>query len=164
MDFAVARLGRWPPIPPLVAWNTHTLSKLASVAGPVVRIRDRSDRLTRSDTRYRLEAFECLKRQWLASHILGRHPRIALWGAGRTGRRWLRWLLAEGHQVEAVIDGFGATSRQGVPVLPPSKLSDLDVNLVLVAVGARGARPQIRDSISLSRPDWIEGRDWWCLA
>jgi glycosyltransferase involved in cell wall biosynthesis len=137
---------------------------LASVSGPVVRIRDRPDRLTRADSRYRREAFEQLKRDWLAVHVIDRHPRLALWGAGKTGRRWLRWLLAEGHQVEAVIDGFGATSRQGVPVLPPSELVGLEVDLLLVAVGARGARDQIRDSIALSRPEWLEGRDWWCLA
>lgn len=137
---------------------------IASVGVPVVRIRDRASRLTRSDTRYRREAFEHLKREWLEAHVLDRGSKIALWGAGKTGKRWLRWLLRSGFRVPAVIDGFGARERQGVPVVAPSQLSEIDVDMLLVAVGARGARETIRGAIEASRPTWREGRDWWCLA
>jgi len=137
---------------------------LTSVETPVVQIRDRAQRLTRSDSRYRRAAFEGLKRDWLGAHVLMPDSKIAVWGAGKTGRRWLRWLRESGHSVSTVIDGFGATERQGVPVLGPEHLGELDVDLLLVAVGARGARAQIRRSIIASRPEWEEGRDWWCLA
>ena len=66
---------------------------IASVSVPVVRIRDRAERLTRADPRYRREAFERLKRDWLQSHVLEPDAKIAVWGAGKTGRRWLRWLV-----------------------------------------------------------------------
>ena len=137
---------------------------IASVSVPVVRIRDRAERLTRADPRYRREAFERLKRDWLQSHVLEPDAKIAVWGAGKTGRRWLRWLLGGGYTVSAVIDGFGATERQGVPVVAPELLAELDIDLLLVAVGARGARATIRQTVRLSRPGWREGRDWWCLA
>lgn len=138
--------------------------ELGAVQNVVVRIRDRDDRLTRTDDRYRIEAFDGVKREWLASGPLATSRRLALWGAGRTGKRWLRWLLASGHQVKAVIDVHHRTERQGVPVLAPEALSGLDVDLLLVAVGARGARSTIRDLVGRLRPQWVEGQDWWALA
>ena len=56
---------------------------IASVGVPVVRIRDRASRLTRSDTRYRREAFEHLKREWLEAHVLDRGSRLRSGGQGR---------------------------------------------------------------------------------
>lgn len=138
--------------------------EVASVDMPVVQLRDRTHRLTRSDPRYRRDAFDALKRDWLKANVLSPDAKVAVWGAGKTGRRWLRWLLAEGYSVPAVIDGFGATERQGVPVIPPDALAQLDVDLLLVAVGARGARGQIRRTVQAIRPSWQEGHDWWCLA
>ena len=138
--------------------------ELTSVGVPVVQIRDRQERLTRSDPRYRRDAFERLKRDWLETHVLAPGAKVAVWGAGKTGRRWLRWLLSSGYPVVAVVDGFGATERQGVPVVAPERLVDLDTDLLLVAVGARGARAAIRAQVGAIRPQWKEGRDWWCLA
>ena len=89
--------------------------------------------------------------------------RVAVWGAGKTGRRWLRWLLAEGHIVVAVIDEFVGTERQGVPVLRPNQLKTLELDCLLVGVGARGARGVVREQIRTLRPDFTEGYDWWCL-
>jgi hypothetical protein len=138
--------------------------QLASVPEWVVRIRDRDDRLTRTDTRYRIEAFESVKKEWLQTGPLASNRSVAVWGAGRTGKRWLRWLLAEGHDVQAVIDVHHRTERQGVPVFGPEALASLDVELMLVAVGARGARDTIRQKVAQVRPDWVEGQDWWALA
>jgi len=137
---------------------------LGAVRQRVVRIRDRPGRLTRTDPRYSLEAFDRVKRAWLGNGPLRSTQRVALWGAGRTGKRWLRWLLAEGHDVCAVVDPFCNTERQGIKVQPPSALSGLDTDVLLVAVGARGARPEIRSQLGAIRPDWSEGRDWWFLA
>ena len=39
----------------------------------------------------------------------------------------------------------------------------LDLNMLLVAVGARGARNQIRNELATLRPDLVEGRNWWAL-
>jgi glycosyltransferase involved in cell wall biosynthesis len=137
---------------------------LSAVSECVVRLRDRSDRLTRTDPRYRREAFDSVKREWLETGPLSKRRRLAIWGAGRTGKRWLRWLLASGHQVEAVIDVHHRTERQGVPIYGPDALSELDVEYLLVAVGARGARETIRKQVCRLRPGWVEGEEWWALA
>jgi hypothetical protein len=72
--------------------------------------------------------------------------------------------LASGHQVEAVIDVHHRTERQGVPIYGPDALSELDVEYLLVAVGARGARETIRKQVCRLRPGWVEGEEWWALA
>ena len=38
-----------------------------------------------------------------------------------------------------------------------------DLDMPLVAVGARGARNQIRNELTTLRPDLVEGRNWWVL-
>ena len=59
-----------------------------------------------------------------------------------------------------VIDLFVKTERQGVPVRPPEALVGLELDLLVVAVGARGARDEIREMLSALRPDLQEGRGW----
>jgi len=90
-----------------------------------------------------------------------------VWGAGKGGRPWIRWLLATGHSVVAVVDidprKIGSV-RQGVPIVAPEDLPALSAELCLVAVAARGAREQIRRLLAQLRPDWIEGQHWWALS
>lgn len=138
--------------------------RIMAVEREVVQLRDRPDRLTRTDSRYSAASFMRVKQEWLSAGPLSNTRRVALWGAGKTGRRWLRWLLAQGHTVPVVIDVHHRTERQGVPVFGASVLPDLDVELLLVAVGARGARDIIRAEIEVLRPEWKEGVDWWALA
>ena len=42
-------------------------------------------------------------------------------------------------------------------------LLDLDLDILLVAVGARGARNQIRNELATLRPDLVQGHNWWAL-
>ena len=42
-------------------------------------------------------------------------------------------------------------------------LLDLDLDMLLVAVGARGARNQIRNELATLRPDLVQGHNWWAL-
>jgi hypothetical protein len=35
--------------------------------------------------------------------------------------------------------------------------------MLLVAVGAHGARNQIRNELATLRPDLVEGHNWWAL-
>ncbi len=46
---------------------------------------------------------------------------------------------------------------------PPAALSDLDLDMLLVAVGARGARNPIPNELATLRPDLVEGHNWWAL-
>lgn len=134
--------------------------RIASCPQPVTRLQDRPDRLTRSDPRYRRAAFTALKMEHLAQTRLRTPARVAVWGAGRSGRPWIRWLLAQGHVVPMVVDLFVKTARQGVPVRPPAALAQAELDLLLVAVGARGARAEIRRMIGDIRPDFREGVHW----
>ena len=45
----------------------------------------------------------------------------------------------------------------------PAALLDLDLNMLLAAVGARGARNQIRNELATLRPDLVQGHNWWAL-
>ena len=89
--------------------------------------------------------------------------RDRLWAGQRGGRPWLQWLKYSGHRVVAVLDITSAKERNRTPVLPPTALAELDFDLLLVAVGTRGARQKIRREIARLRPDLTEGRDWWAL-
>ena len=45
----------------------------------------------------------------------------------------------------------------------PAALPDLDLNMLLAAVGARGARNQMRNELATLRPDLVQGHNWWAL-
>ena len=72
--------------------------------------------------------------------------------------------MAQGHTAVAVIDPYQGTSRQGVPVLDPSALGAMEIDVLLVAVGSASAREKIRSAIRLYRPDLIEGEHWWAVC
>lgn len=134
--------------------------RIANVDLPVVRLQDRTDRLTRTDPRYRRNAFLTLKMAHLAETVLRKPSRVAVWGVGRSGRPWIRWLLAQGHQVVLLVDVGTAQNRQGIPVSPPQALAGVELDLLIVAVGARGARAQIRTFLTEHRADLREGEGW----
>lgn len=132
---------------------------LSNVDALVVRLEDRPGRLTRADPRYRRAAFTRLKQEHLASP----RRRLAIWGAGRTGRPWLSWAQAR-HELVAVIDAYARGQRQGLSIAPPEALVGLPLDLLLVAVGARGARDEIRAALLRLRPDLEEGVGWIAVA
>ena len=125
---------------------------------------DRPERLTRTDPRYHPDAFRQLKQAWLSQGPLAQARTVAVWGAGKAGGPWIQWLQARGHHVPGVIDVGRRQSRHQVPVHPPPALRHLTCDVLLVAVGARGARPIIRRAIADLKPHWIEGRDWWAVC
>ena len=137
---------------------------LGNLSRPVVRLRDRPGRLTRTDPRYRRKAFEALKLDHASSELLPGKRRVVIWGAGRGGRPWLRRVLEHGADVPMVIDRFVEGERRGRPVRSPEALVDLDLDLLLVAVGARGARARIRAELAELRPDLVEGVHWWAVC
>ena len=140
--------------------------RIANVPREVVLLRDRSDRLTRTDPRYRAEAFRAVKMDWLAARLApsGRALRIAVWGAGKAARPWLRWVRQSGHDLCMVVDPFQRGERQGLPIRAPEALASAPLDLVLVAVGSRGARALIREALAGLRPDLVEGAGWWAVA
>jgi glycosyltransferase involved in cell wall biosynthesis len=138
--------------------------RLANLERDVVWIRDHGGRLTRTDPRYSLAAFRRARMQWARNCLLKPGQRVVVWGGGRTGRPWIRWLIEQKVDLCAVLDLKPGGTRQGVPVLPTEDVSVLDFDLLLVAVGARGARGLIRGILAERRPELLEGRDWWAVA
>jgi hypothetical protein len=138
--------------------------RIAALPHDVVLLRDRPGRLTRTDPRYARAAFGPLKRDWVGRVLLRTRRRVVVWGAGQEGTPWIRWLLQQGHEVPAALDIKHGRVRQGVPVLAPDLLPSLSFDLLLVAVGARGARDEIRERITTMCPTLVEGRDWWAVA
>lgn len=142
--------------------------KIANLPQTVIRIRDRAERLTRSDSRYDKKAFLLARQNFLAAGPLARPQRVAVWGGKKGARPWLQWLAKRGHSLVAVIDSFPGPggpnrTRGGSPLLLPDALPSLEIDLLLVSVGQRGARSLIRDEIEKRCPHWKEGVDWWAL-
>jgi glycosyltransferase involved in cell wall biosynthesis len=131
--------------------------------------REGPERLTRIDERYSQDNFLRLKAHYLAQGPCAGRDAVFLWGAGITGRRLCRHLLHQEVPLAAFVDidprKIGH-SRHSLPVLPPEALSAwwqrYTSPVILAAVGARGARPLVRQHlVSLG---FVEGRDWWCVA
>lgn len=149
--------------------------RLGKVGSVLLDWRDSPRRLTRTDPRYRPEAFIRLKARHLALVQLAHDPRpIWIWGAGRHGRLLCRALepLVPAARIQAFVDidpNKIGRQRRSRPVLSPAALrtptedheSTPDV-LVLVAVPVAGARALIRRR--LTRLGYLEARDYWCCA
>jgi glycosyltransferase involved in cell wall biosynthesis len=139
--------------------------RMAKVEQSLLEWRERPERLTRTDPRYSLEAFSQAKApylvRWLASNN-PHHPRLIVWGAGRTTRRRLAPALSLGLEVEAWVDidpkkiGWNVN---GAPVIAPASLPPPGEAFVLAAVGKRGARALIETE--LHRQGYTRGLD--CL-
>jgi hypothetical protein len=142
--------------------------RLAKVPAVLLEWRDHPTRLTRTDPRYRPEAFIRLKARHLSRGPLGTGQPFWIWGAGRYGRHLARALEAEGREVDAFIDidpkKIGRT-RRGRPVCSPAALADQkhrDDLLVLTAVPVPGARTLIRRK--LNALGHVELTSYWCCA
>ena len=122
--------------------------KAGKVRSTILDWRDHSRRLTRNHHCYTDDAFTRCKKMHLLQGPLKRRKKVALWGAGQTGKPWLRWLKKEGYQVPFVIDvspkKIGQTIH-GVKVISPDELPHASPGfpIMLGAVGAAGARREI---------------------
>ena len=160
---ALAQVGGWrqgnfPEDYDLVLRLADAGWRLGTVAREVVWMRDLPSRLSRTDPRYAPERFDELKRASLAQGLLRTPRKVVLWGGKGAGKEWLRWLLAQGHTVPCVLDIGRAHARLGVPVVAPDAVRNIECDLVLVAVGRRGAREEIRARARSLRPDLEEPR------
>jgi len=131
--------------------------------------RETPQRLTRTDSRYALENFLRLKAQSLAYGPLQGREAVFIWGAGMMGRRLGKQLQNQQAPLAAYIDidpmKIGHT-RRGLPILAPEELLEwwkrYSNPILLAAVGARGARPLIRER--LEEYGLNEGKDWLFCA
>ena len=123
---------------------------------------DPPQRLSRTDSRYSVEAFYAMKclylKRWLETQAAGRE--LWLWGAGRiTRRRFDALPLAGFIDVDAAKCG---THRDGRVVRMADDLPEREKSFIMAGVGARGAREAIH--AYLVERGWIEGRDFLLAA
>ena len=126
---------------------------------------DSGNRLTRTDARYSPEAFDrCRKTHLLNGPLAGKNE-IDLWGAGQTGKPWLRWLQAEGFTVRHVVEvspkKIGSLIH-GVPVIADTTIPLPDGTPLIIAVGTVGAREIIE--ANLKKKGYIPGKDAWFIC
>lgn len=119
--------------------------RLGKVVQPLLRWRHTESRLSMTDPRYSPEQFRALKRHYLDKTYLANRSEFYQWGAGEVGKPWLReWGT---HAPKAVVDihprKIGRTIH-GAPVIAPEGLPGHGEAFTVVAVGAPGAREEIR--------------------
>lgn len=113
----------------------------------VLRWREHETRLTRTDERYALAAFQQAKIHYLAQNRLPPGRGLIIWGAGPTGKLTHDLLAAEQQEVLGFLEvhprRIGGEKR-GLPVWPIQQLEQDSDSFVLVAVGSAGAKVEIR--------------------
>lgn len=143
----------------------HAGLKLGKTSEVLMTWVDSPGRLTRTHARYTDEAFMACRRFHLLRGPLSGVQTVDLWGAGQTGKSWLRWLQEQGIAVRQLIDVSVRKRGQtihGVQVIAPESVREPDGNLMLVAVGADGARSQISEFVT--DRGFHVGQDVWFVA
>lgn len=125
--------------------------------------RDRPDRATRTQPRYAGTEFRRCKVHYLKElHLRGRE-RVAIWGAGKEGRALGKHVKRAGIGIARYIDI--APTKIGGRVLGAAVEGQETLRkeeYLLVAVGAPGARAQIRGE--LGRMGWSEPENYRTMA
>lgn len=133
-------------------WLEHGV-RMAKLEQPLLRWRESPGRLTRTDSRYSVEAFYETKSHYLYRWLERNnphHPRVIVWGSGRTSRKRLRTLTDLGLRIDAYVDidprkiGYRIG---GAEVIAPGSLPDPGQCFVLQWVASRGARAEIEDAL-----------------
>lgn len=142
----------------------RTGAAMANLPRVLLRWRDRPERATRRDRRYRAEAILELKLGNLLGWRLAGAQRLGIWGAGPFGKRWARQLSARGVGVDFFVEVDRRKIGQeihGARVIAPQDLPPPSAAPLLVAVGVEGARELIRGE--LTRRGWTEGDHFLCV-
>lgn len=130
----------------------------------LLRWRDRPERATRRDRRYRNDAIVRLKLRHLTGWRLRGAREIGIWGAGPFGKMWSKLLRASGLDVLFFVEVNPRKIGQrihGAPVISEKDLPRPGEIPLLIAVGVEGARELIRES--LTSRGWREPTDFLCL-
>lgn len=130
----------------------------------VLNWREHDQRLTRTDPRYGRARFQAAKAHFLVHHRLQGRA-VVIWGAGPSGRLMHDLLVAEGAQIDGFVEVHPRRiggSKRNLPVWPIGQVCHLQDELVLVAVGAAGARKEI--SAWMEQHQKEQGRDYLFVA
>lgn len=125
-----------------------TGARVCKVPQSLLRWRESPERLSRADRRYGKDRFLATKVRHFPRAVPIDRP-LQLWGAGPTGRRWLRRLRERGYRVNRIVDSLDrqvGRTVQGMTVQSPSTLRRED-GMVVAAVGLLGAREIIETDL-----------------
>lgn len=139
--------------------------KFGKVCQPLVTWTDSEHRLTRNDQRYSNDAFMACRRFYFRKDILESVDQVDLWGSGKTGKHWFRWLQQAGLTVRKIIEVNPrkvGTFLDSVPVIHSDEMPPSDGTLMVCAVGAMGARPLIHKHAD--ERGYELGTDLWFVA
>lgn len=138
--------------------------KMAKPQGILLRWRDHGKRLTHTDNRYSQDNFRKAKAHYLAQSQL-RDKDIIIWGTGPIGMHFCDLLQEQGVNVKGFIEinprRIGGIKRD-LPVWPMDVIDTLKDEVIIGAVGSRGARQKIRDY--LVNKDMLEGKQFIFVA
>ncbi len=136
--------------------------ELAKVPEILLWWRDSPERLTRTGAAYRSEQMVRLRAHYLARGPLRDRP-FDLFGAGPTGKRLARALEPHGLRPRCFYDvDRGKQVARGARVLHATELPPPGEALLVCAVGASGAREEIRAMVGAQ--GYVEGRDYLFAA
>jgi glycosyltransferase involved in cell wall biosynthesis len=139
---------------------------IAKVAASLLKWRRHAGQATFNEGRYARPRFIEAKAHYLALRLsaVSRGRRMAVWGAGPTGRQLARALTQHGVRTDFFVDidprKIGRRAH-GAEVVAPDHL-DRKTDFVVAAVGTRGARDLIRQDL-VSR-QFVETIDFLCAA
>ena len=153
----------WPEDYGLVMRLWRAGWKLENVPETLLDWHERPGRLSMTGPRYSETAFRRLKRHYLFETCLADREAFHQWGAGEVGKRWLReW--QERHPAAAVDINPRKIGREihGTPIIAPESLPPPGGTFIVIAVGAPGAREEIR--AWLSAHGYLELRDFRFVA
>ena len=159
------RHGDWPEDYDLCLRSLEKNLKAAKVKKVLLDWIDSSNRLTRKDARYSPKAFDRCRRTHLIEGPLKYIKEVVLWGAGKTGKLWLRWLQEKEFLVKQIIEVSPkkiGTKIHGVPVISSTELPNPEGHPMIIAVGADGARQLIE--AELIKKGYTPGINAWFVC
>ncbi len=122
---------------------------------------DPPERLSRTDTRYSVDAFYEIKAEYLSMWLAENnphHPDVVIWGAGRVTRKRAEILKHFGLRITHYIDLKPRTLDCGTPVLHHDDAPGPESCFILPMVGSRGARGKI-DRFLIGR-GYVAGKNY----
>ncbi|MCC6490740.1 MAG: glycosyltransferase [Candidatus Hydrogenedentes bacterium] len=139
--------------------------RFANVGHVLLEWREQPGRLSMRDPRYSPERFRDLKRRYLeCSYMRGPMSRTFIqWGAGEVGKLWLReWTTPVPAAVVDINPRKIGRRIHGITVISPDELPPPGHAFTVIAVGAPGARDEIRDW--MTPRGYIELEDYLFIA
>lgn len=153
----------WPEDYDLIMRLMLAGERFGKAPGVLLDWHERPERLSMTSRRYAPLAFRKLKRHYLMQTHLAEGKVFFQWGAGKTGKPWLRaWTNPKPEAVVDINERKIGTEIHGVKVIRPEDLPPPGALKILVAVGAPGARAEIRSW--LNPRGYVELTDYLFIA